>query len=283
MVSPLPFLDRLLPNSYATPITQLIYFAVVFLIIYFVGKLAVLPLISKILSKNDVEEHAKQPILKIIKFAILFIAVAVAFGFAGFGNFLTAFATIAAAGTLAIGFAMKDIIANFVSGIFIYTEKPFKIGDWIEWNGNEGVVEEISLRVSRVRTFDNELLTVPNSLLTNNVVKNPVAKDKLRLKFLFGIAYEDDINKANEIIVRKAEEHNEILEDPEPSVRVTELANSYIGLQSRFWIKDPNRTDFIKIKSDYVQSVKEAFDEEDIEIPFPQVDLSGHVEVTDIE
>ncbi len=283
MVSPLPFLDRLLPNSYATPITQVIYFAVAFLIIYFVGKLAVLPLISKILSKNDVEEHARQPILKIIKFTILFIAVAIAFGFAGFGNFLTAFATIAAAGTLAIGFAMKDIIANFVSGIFIYTEKPFKIGDWIEWNGNEGVVEEISLRVSRVRTFDNELLTVPNSLLTNNVVKNPVAKDKLRLKFMFGIAYEDDINKANEIIVKKAEGHDEILEDPEPSVRVTELANSYIGLQSRFWIKDPNRTDFIKIKSDYVQSVKEAFDEEDIEIPFPQVDLSGHVEVTDIE
>lgn len=283
MVNPLPVIDEFLPDSYAVVVTQVIYFIIAFLIIYFIGKLVIIPIINKILKKNDVEEHARQPLLKIIKFAVIFIAIAVAFGFAGFGNFLTAFATIAAAGTLAIGFAMKDIIANFVSGIFIYTEKPFKIGDWIEWNGNSGIVEEISLRVSRIRTFDNELLTVPNSHLTDNVVKNPVAKDKLRLKFLFGIAYEDDISKACEIIVKKAEEHDEILDDPEPSVRVTELANSYIGLQSRFWIKDPNRSDFIKIKSDYVQSVKETFDEEDIEIPFPQVDLSGNVEVSELE
>ncbi len=283
MVNSLPIIDKLLPNAYATAVTQVIYFVVAFIVIYLIGKLVVLPIISKILARNDVEEHARQPLLKITKFVVIFIAVAIAFGFAGFGNFLTAFATIAAAGTLAIGFAMKDIIGNFVSGVFIYTEKPFKIGDWIQWDGHDGVVEEISLRVSRVRTFDNELLTVPNSQLTSNVVKNPVAKDKLRLKFLFGIAYEDDISKASEIIVRKAEEHEEILDEPEPSVRVTELANSYIGLQSRFWIKDPNRSDFIKIKSDYVQSVKETFDEEDIEIPFPQVDLSGNVEISELK
>ena len=83
--------------------------------------------------------------------------------------------------------------------------------------------------------------------------------------------------------MKKAEEHEEILDEPEPSVRVTELADSYVGLQSRIWIKDPNRSDFIKTKSDYVQSVKETFDEEDIEIPFPQVDLSGTVDITDIE
>ena len=283
MVNSLPIIDELLPNAYATAITQIIYFLIAFIIVYLIGKLAVIPLIRKILQKNDVEEHARQPLLKITKFAVIFIGIAIAFGFAGFGNFLTAFATIAAAGTLAIGFAMKDIIGNFVSGVFIYTEKPFKIGDWIQWDGHEGVVEGISLRVSRIRTFDNELLTVPNSQLTNNVVKNPVAKDKLRLKFLFGIAYEDDISKASEIIVKKAEEHEEILDEPEPSVRVTELADSYVGLQSRIWIKDPNRSDFIKTKSDYVKSVKETFDEEDIEIPFPQVDLSGTVDITDIE
>lgn len=281
MVNPLPIIDKL-PSTYAVAITQAIYFGVAFLVIYLIGKLAVIPLIRKLLKSNNIEEHARKPILKLINFIVIFIAIAIAFGFAGFGNFLTAFATIAAAGTLAVGFAMKDIIANFVSGVFIYTEKPFKLGDWIEWNGHDGIVEDISLRVSRIRTFDNELLTVPNSQLTNNVVKNPVAKDKLRIKFLFGISYEDDISKASEIIVKKAEEYDEILEDPEPSVRLTELADSYIGIQSRFWIKDPNRTDFIKIKSDYIQSVKEAFDDEDIEIPFPQVDLSGQVGVSEL-
>ncbi|MBS3815976.1 MAG: mechanosensitive ion channel family protein [Candidatus Thermoplasmatota archaeon] len=277
MVKPLPFIDRFF-GAYAGVVTQAIYFVISFLVIYIIGKLVVLPLIDRALKKRGLKEYAKKPILKISRFAVLFIAVAVAFGVAGFGNFLTAFATIAAAGTLAIGFAMKDIIGNFVSGIFIYIEKPFVIGDWIEWDGNSGVVEDIELRVTRVRTFDNELLTVPNSQLTNRVVKNPVAKDKLRVKFLFGISYEDDINKATEIILKKANENEQIMDDPEPSVVVTELADSYIGLQSRIWIEDPSRADFMNIRSEFVQDVKERFDEEDIEIPFPQVDLSGKVE-----
>lgn len=283
MVNSLPIIDKLLPNAYATPITQLIYFVVTFIVIYLIGKFGILPLMKRVLEDKDVEKNAREPILKLIKYIIIFAGIAIAFGFAGFGNFLTAFTTVAAAGTLAIGFAMKEIISNFVSGVFIYTEKPFKLGDWIEWDGYEGVVEEVSLRITRIRTFDNELLTVPNSHLTNNVVKNPVAKDKLRIKFLFGISYEDDINKASKIIVKKAKEHDEILDGPEPSVRVTELADSYVGIQSRFWIKNPSRTDFIKVKSDYVKSVKETFDKEDIEIPFPQVDLSGHVDVSKVK
>ncbi len=279
MVNALPVLEALL-GPYALPVTQAIYFLVSFIVIYGIGKAVILPLLRRTLESHEIEEHARKPLLKLVNFVIIFIGIAVAFGFAGFGNFLTAFATIAAAGTLAIGFAMKDIIQNFVSGVFIYTEKPFKIGDWIEWDGNSGVVEEISLRVTRVRTFDNELLTVPNSKLTDNVLKNPVAKDKLRLKFLFGIAYEDDINKAAKIIVKEARKHDEILDEPEPSVRLTELADSYVGLQSRFWISDPSRSDFIKVKSDYVKSVKESFDEHGIEIPFPQVDLSGEVKTS---
>lgn len=279
MVDPVSFLNELVID-YLPLIIRLLYFLVSFVIIYFVGKLVVLNVIKRAMEKRELDDHARKPLLKIFKFLVLFIALTTAFGIAGFGNFLTALATIGAAATLAIGFAMKDILQNFVAGIFIYTEKPFKIGDWIIWKDNEGVVEEISMRVTRVRSFDNELLTVPNSQLTNNVLKNPVAKDKLRVKFTFGISYEDDINKASEIIVDKAKQNDEIMDDPEPSVRVTELADSYIGLQSRIWIKDPRRSDFIRIKSDYVKDVKETFDEEGIEIPFPQVDLSGSIETS---
>ncbi|MFP4175509.1 MAG: mechanosensitive ion channel family protein, partial [Halobacteriales archaeon] len=152
--------------------------------------------------------------------------------------------------------------------------------DWIEWeNGTySGIVEDISLRVTRVRTFDNELLTVPNSSLTENVVKNPVEGNRLRLKFVFGIGYDDDIERATEIIVEEAEEHDGIMDDPAPSVRVTELADSYVGLQSRIWILNPSRADFVKVRSEYVENVKNRFDDEGIEIPFPQRDLSGVVE-----
>ncbi len=254
-------------------------FLVVLFAVYLFGKIVIIPIVDRFLNRYGLEPHARRPLQKITTVIVVFIGLGIAFGAAGFGNLLQSVATIAAAATLAIGFALQDVIKNFVAGIFIFADRPFRIGDWIEWDGHSGIVEDISFRVSRVRTFDNELLTVPNSNLTDGVIKNPVAKETLRLKFLFGIGYGDDIDKASEIIVEEAEAHPEILEDPAPSVRLTELADSSVGLQSRIWVDNPNRSDFVKIRAEYVTSVKKRFDEEDIEIPFPQRTLSGDVEM----
>ncbi|MDZ7687707.1 MAG: mechanosensitive ion channel family protein [Halobacteriales archaeon] len=255
-------------------------FVVAFVVLFLVGKIVVSPLVRRVLEKRNLDRHARKPLMKITTFVIVFVALAVAFAVAGFGNLLTSIATIAAAATLAIGLALQNVIRNFVSGVFIYVEKPFKIGDWIEWEDGtySGIVEDISLRVTRVRTFDNELLTVPNSSLTENVVKNPVDAERLRLKFVFGIGYGDDIGKATDIIIEEAEDHDGIMDDPAPSVRTTELADSYVGLQSRIWIANPSRSDFIRTRSEYVENVKNRFDDEGIEIPFPQRDLSGVIE-----
>nr|WP_135805245.1 mechanosensitive ion channel family protein [Halorussus marinus] len=284
MVEALPFLESAL-GSYALAVTQALYFVVSFAAIYLAGRLTVVPLVGRFLDRRDLDRHARRPLVKLTKFAVVFVAVSVAFGFADYGNFLTSLATIAAAATLAIGFAMQDVIANFVAGVFIYTDGPFKIGDWIEWdNGSySGVVEDIGLRVTRVRTFDNELLTVPNSQLTDGVIKNPVDGERLRLKFLFGIGYDDDIDRATEIIVEEARSHPDILDDPAPSVRLTELGDSSVGLQSRIWIDDPSRADYVKTRGEYVTSVKERFDEEGIDIPYPNRTLEGGLELTNVE
>jgi small-conductance mechanosensitive channel len=130
-----------------------------------------------------------------------------------------------------------------------------------------------------VRTFDNEPLTVPNSTLTDGVIKNPVAKDQLRMQFLFGIGYDDDIDEATEIIVEEAEDHPDVLDDPEPSVRLTELGDSSVGLKARIWIDEPSRADFVKTRGEYVQSVKERFDEAGIDIPYPNRTLGGTLDV----
>ena len=274
------FLEGLgVPSVLASAIGAAVVFIVVFVTVYLVGKATVTPLLDRVLDTRGLEEHARRPIRKIASVLIVFVGITVAFGFAGFEDFLQSLATIAAAATLALGFAMQDVIANFVAGLFIYTDRPFRIGDWIEWNDNSGIVEDISFRVTRVRTFDNELLTVPNSELTSGVIKNPVAKDTLRLQFTFGIGYEDDIEQATDIIIDEAERHPDILTDPAPSVRLTELADSYVGLRSRIWIDNPSRAEFVKIRSEYVKNVKQRFDEAGIEIPFPQRDLSGGVEL----
>jgi len=272
-------------EPYLGPATDLAIDAAIFLAVvvatYLLYKTVISPLVRRVFDRRGLDEHARRPLQKIVAFLVLFAGVTVAFGAAGYQGFLRSLATIAAAATLAIGFALQDVIKNFVAGVFIYTDKPFRIGDWIEWQGNSGVVEDISFRVTRVRTFDNELLTVPNNALTSDVVKNPVAKGTLRLKFVFGIDYEDDVEKATEIIVEEAEKSDAILDDPAPSVRLTELADSYVGLQSRIWIDDPSRSDFVKARADYVKAVKKRFDEEGISIPFPQRTVSGRNEWTD--
>jgi len=272
-------------NPYLGPLTGLVIDAAIFTAVvfatYLLYKAVISPLVGRLFDRQGLDEHARRPLQKIVAFLVLFAGVTVAFGAAGYQGFLRSLATIAAAATLAVGFALQDVIKNFVAGVFIYTDKPFRIGDWIEWQGNSGIVEDISFRVTRVRTFDNELLTVPNHALTSDVVKNPVAKKTLRLKFVFGIDYEDDVDKATDIIVEEAEKSDAILDDPAPSVRLTELADSYVGLQSRIWIDDPSRADFVKARADYVKAVKERFDEEDISIPFPQRTVSGRNEWTD--
>jgi small-conductance mechanosensitive channel len=272
-------IDVPLANTLGSAIT----FFAAFVVLYVVGRVVLMPIFERALSSRDLDEHARKPLRKLARFLVGFAALGVAFAMADYGNILTSIATVAAAATLAIGFAMQDVLKNFVAGIFIYTDKPFRIGDWIEWDDHAGIVEDISLRVSRVRTFDNELLTVPNSQLTDGVIKNPVAKGRLRLKFVFGIGYEDDIDRATEIILDEAENHDGILDDPEPSVRLTELADSYVGLQSRIWIDDPSRADFVKVRGEYVTAVKERFDEAGINIPYPQRDISGGIELDNVE
>jgi small conductance mechanosensitive channel len=270
-------------GGFADSVGQILALILASGILYLVAKAFVLPAVDRILSSRGIDEHARKPIRKIAWFVVMFVALTVAVGLADYGGFLQSLATIGAAATLAIGFALQDVISNFVAGVFIFTDKPFRIGDWIEWDGNSGTVEDISLRVTRVRTFDNELLTVPNSELTGGVVKNPVDGEQLRLKFVFGIGYGDDIEKATGIIIEEAENHSDILDDPEPSVRLIELGDSSVGLQSRIWIDDPRRADFVRIRGEYVTAVKKRFDEEGVNIPYPNRTIGGGLELSGAE
>jgi small-conductance mechanosensitive channel len=272
-----------IPESIAGPVAPAVVFVGVAILVYLLARLTVLPLVRRALTARDVDAHARRPLLKLTKGAVVFAAITIAFGLAEFGNFLQSLATIAAAATLAIGLAMQDVMQNFVAGIFIFTDRSFRIGDWIEWDDNSGVVEDISLRVTRVRTFDNELLTVPNSELTDEVIKNPVAFENLRLKVTFGIGYDDDVDEATEIILEEARAHEGVMDDPDPSVRLVELGDSSVGLQSRIWIATPSRSDVVKVRGEYVQAVKERFDEAGINIPYPNRTLGGELQVGDLE
>lgn len=254
-------------------------FVVGFVAVLLLGKVVFVPGVERTIESRGLDEAVKSLGSSVANAVVWVAAIAIGFTLAGYGAFLSAFAVFGGAIALAVGFAAQDLLGNFVAGVFILKDKPFEVGDWIEWEGNAGRVEDIDLRVSRVRTFDNERVTVPNGDLANNAVTNPVAYETLRQKFVFGIGYDDDIAQATDIIVEKAEAHEDVLDDPAPSVRLVELGDSDVGLQSRWWIADPDRGDFVRVRSEYVTAVKEAFDEAGIDIPYVHRQLTGSVEV----
>jgi small-conductance mechanosensitive channel len=267
------FIDwSVLLNTYLIPAAL---FLVTLIVVYAIGKAVLSPLVTRALDGQGHDPTVKSLASSITAAVIWVLALAVAFTVAGFGSVIAAFGVFAGAIALAVGFAAQDLLGNFVSGIFILKDEPFEIGDWIEVDDIVGRVEDIDLRVTRLRTFDNERITVPNSELANNAVTNPVAYEKLRQKFVFGVGYDDDIAHAKEVILDEAERTEGILDDPETSIRVTELADSYIGLQTRFWIDQPSRSDFVKVRSDFVENVKNRLDAENIEMPYPYRTLEG--------
>ncbi|TKX67983.1 MULTISPECIES: mechanosensitive ion channel family protein [Halorubrum] len=259
--------------------TSVVGFVAGFLAVLLLGKYVVIPGLRRIGRSRGFDEAVVSLGTNVLNAVVWVAAIAIGFAVAGYGGFLSAFAVFGGAIALAVGFAAQDLLGNFVAGVFILKDKPFEVGDWIQWDGESGRVEEIDLRVSRVRTFDNELVTVPNGDLANSAVTNPVAYDTLRQKFVFGIGYDDDIAEATDIIVEKAEAHEEVLDDPGVSVRLVELGDSAVGLQSRWWIADPDRGDFVRVRSEYVTAVKEAFDDAGIDMPYVHRQLTGSVEV----
>jgi len=253
-------------------------FAVSLLVIYLPARLVVVPLAARLLDAANVDETFRLPFEKVLHASFALFALFVAITLSGLATFLTATEAITAAATIALGFAAQDVLGNFVSGVFIVLDPKFNIGDWIQWDDREGIVEDISFRVTRVHTFDNELVTVPNAKLTDSTIINPVAKERLRVKVDFGIGYEDGVDRARELLLEEARRHPEILDRPGATVRIHRLGDSAVVLRVRFWIANPARLDFVRVRSEYTQAVKERFDAEGIEMPYPYRQLTGEIE-----
>nr|WP_224829950.1 mechanosensitive ion channel domain-containing protein [Saliphagus infecundisoli] len=164
--------------------------------------------------------------------------------------------------------------------MFIIQDEPFTTGDWIEWDGNSGVVREVQLRVTKLDTFDNQLVTVPNSDLANAALVNNEANDTRRISVGFGIGYDDDIEQARRAIIDEGKLTEGVLADPVPTAPVTELGDSAVVLQGRIWI-DTNQSSYGAVRARFVEAVKQRFDTEGLDMPYPNTELTGDITVTD--
>ncbi|QGA80266.1 mechanosensitive ion channel family protein [Candidatus Nanohalobium constans] len=169
---------------------------------------------------------------------------------------------------LGLSFALKDMIANFISGILILIGQPFKVGDQIKVSGEEGTVQDIKIRATDIKTYDGRKVIVPNSQLYNGTVINNTAYDQRRFEVIVGVGYDDDIDSATELAMESLEEAEMVEETPEPQVLVNELGGSSVNLKLRGWTK-PSKANMVKAASEVTQGVKEKYDENEIDIPYP--------------
>jgi small conductance mechanosensitive channel len=169
-----------------------------------------------------------------------------------------------------IGFALQDSLANFASGMLILLYRPFDVGDVVEAGGVRGTVNNMSLVNTTFLTLDNQRLIVPNNLIWSTVITNVTAQRTRRIDLVFGISYEDDVEKAQKVLQDILDDHEIVLDDPEPIVRVLELGESSVNLAVRPWVKTK---DYWETYWDITKIVKLRFDEEGISIPYPQRDL----------
>lgn len=176
-------------------------------------------------------------------------------------------AMLGAAG-LALGLALQGSLANFAGGILILIFKPFKVGDFISAQGVEGTVNKITVFNTKLTTFSNQAVIIPNGNLSNDKIVNFSSEPLRRENLIIGISYSSNIQKAREVVLQLCEADERILKEEEkmPAVLVHELADSSVNLAIRYWA---NTDVFWPTRFDMIENIKRRFDEEGIEIPFP--------------
>lgn len=251
-----------------------LFLAIVVLIIGWWVINFVIGLMNKGLDKRNVEATLKSflsSLANVLLKAMLLISAASMVGIE-----TTSFIAIIGAAGLAVGLALQGSLSNFAGGVLILLFKPFKSGDFIQAQGEMGVVKEIQILTTHLLTTDNKRIIIPNGPLANGNITNFSAEDKRRVDFVFGISYDDDIDKARDIIRSILVADERVYKDPEPFIVVSALADSSVNFTVRVWA---DSSDYWGIHFDTIEQVKKQFDANDICIPYPQRDV--HIHQTD--
>lgn len=255
--------------------TSLVVNVVIALVIFVIGRFiagVVKNLVIKGMKARGVDETLQGFLGSLIYVAIVAFAAIAALGQLGIET--TSFVAIIGAAGLAVGLALQGSLSNFASGVLILIFRPFKAGDFIEAGGEAGVVENIQIFTTNMKTGDNKAVIVPNSQIMGGTITNYSTKDTRRVDFTFGVSYDDDLDKARSTILDVLSQDERILAEPAaPFVVVGELADSSVNFTVRVWVKS---ADYWGVFFDNTEAMKKRFDKEGISFPFPQQDVHVH-------
>jgi small conductance mechanosensitive channel len=237
---------------------------------------ALATLLGKAAQKAVVKIHGASELLKdfivnVTRKIVFIIGFVVALSMLGI-NIGPLLAAIGAAGFI-VGFALQGTLSNFAAGIMILVYRPYDVGDLVDIGGTFGKVEAMTIVSTTLRKVDNQKIIVPNNMIWGDIITNATGTSKRRVDMVFGIGYGDDIAKAQKILEEILENHQAVLKDPPPVVKVHELGDSSVNFVVRPWVETENYWD---VYWDVTRTVKERFDAEGVSIPFPQRDVHIH-------
>lgn len=243
------------------------------IVVFFIG-VKLIKLVRKMVKKSLLRGNAEQGVVQFLDSfikAALYI-VLVLFIASGFGVDATSVVALLGSAGVAIGLAIQGSLSNLAGGVLILLLKPFKVGDYIkeDTSGNEGTVEEIQLFYTRLVTPENKIIVLPNGNLSNASLTNVTYAPDRRMDIKVGISYKADIKKAKEVLLEVLVNDEHVLKEKEQIVYVDELADSAVILGIRCWFKNE---EYWEGKWRITEKVKYALDENEIEIPYPQMDV----------
>ena len=254
-------LNKVLYHS--VTVFDLIMVAIILVLAMAIGKTVSLYL--RRFLKEKLERGHLEILVKIVSYTIAVIALLMILPILGVK--LSGLLVAGGIAGLAIGFASQSVIGNLISGIFLMVERPIQIGKIVDIDGTIGIVEDIHIISTTLRTFDGPLVRLPNQKVFTTNITNYAANVARRFEYVVGIRYSDDADKAIEIIKNLIEQHPLTLKNPAPTVFVNSLGDSSVNIT--VWIWAP-ATEWFGVKTELLWKIKKALEQEGIEIPFPQ-------------
>ena len=255
-------------NTFIFPYAANIALAIV---IFIVGRWlanTLTDVVVRLLKKSRMDDMLISFVASITKtILLLFVAIA---ALNKLGIDTTSLIALLGAAGLAVGLALQNYLQNFAAGVMLIVFRPFKAGDFVELAGVAGVVENIGIFSSVLRTGDNRELIIPNGAIYGGIITNYSARSTRRVDMVFGVAYDDDLKAAKELLRSIILADDRVLSDPEPVVAVSELADSSVNFIVRPWVKS---ADYWPVLWDTTEKVKLEFDAQGLSIPYPQMDI----------
>ena len=225
-------------------------------------------IVKKLMNKSGVESTLVSFVANLIYYAVVTFVIIAALNQIGVQT--ASFIAVLGAAGLAVGLALQGSLANFAAGVLMIIFRPIKVDDYIEGAGVDGIVKEIQIFTTTLLSLDNKTIIIPNAKLAGDNIINYSSKKIRRVDLMFGVGYEDDIDKVKQVIKDELNKDQRILQEPAPDIAVFELADSSVNFIVRPWVKN---ADYWDVYFDVTENIKKRFDAEGISIPFPQQDV----------